>query len=164
MSSSTSRARARRAALLVTAVAVVALGAGCRPRPVSGREVGGGGGVATDIARRHDAARAAAGMAGLVVDGAMNANAQLHADRMARGGGGCNIWHSNELGAWYAGHSAAENVSCIAPCPGDGGQAMSMWLASPEHRVNVLDPAFHRIGVGVTCNGREMLAVVHFRD
>lgn len=96
----------------------------------------------------------------------MFANAQFHADRLARGGGGgCNLWHSSELGSWYAGHSAAENVACVGPCPGDvAQQMMGLWLNSPEHRANIYDPGFRYIGVGVACNGRAMFAVVHFRS
>jgi len=41
---------------------------------------------------------------------------------------------------------------------------MSMWLNSPEHRVNIFDAGFRYIGVGTACDGRVMFAVVHFRS
>jgi uncharacterized protein YkwD len=96
----------------------------------------------------------------------MNANAQFHADRLAgAGGGGCGLFHSGELGSWYAGHSSAENVACVGPCSGNAAQQfMGLWLNSPDHRANIFTPDFRFIGVGVACNGRELFAVVHFRS
>lgn len=153
--------RARRGALAAIALSVALLGAACVPPPSGG---GGGGGVAGDIVNRHNSARANSGLPGLAVDGGMNANAQMHANRLAGGGGGCgNLWHSGELGAWYRG-SAGENLGCVGPCPSNGAQLMSSWLNSPAHRANILNGGYRFIGVGVVCSGGVQYAVVHYRS
>lgn len=157
------RLHARHAVLVAIGLAIIVVGTACVPTPSAGPS--GGGGVAGDIINRHNGARANAGLPGFSVDGAMNANAQFHANRLAGGSNGCgNLWHSGELGAWYSGHAAGENVACLGPCPGDGAQMMSMWLNSSEHRANILNGAFRYMGVGVACNGHIMMAVVHFRS
>jgi uncharacterized protein YkwD len=156
--------RARHAVLVAIALSIIVVGTACVPKPSAGPSGGGGGGVAGDLINRHNGARANAGLPGFMVDGAMNANAQFHANRLAAGSNGCNLWHSGELGGWYSGHAAGENVACLGPCPGDGGQLMSMWLNSPGHRANIMNGAFRYIGVGVACNGHAMYAVTHFRS
>jgi uncharacterized protein YkwD len=154
--------RARRGALIAIAISLAVLGAACVPRP-SGAPSGGG--PIGDIISRHNSARANAGLPQFAVDGGMSGNAQAHANRLASGAGGsCNMWHSSELGSWYSGHAAAENIACVGPCPGDGAQMMNMWLNSPEHRANLLNGGYRYIGVGAACNGRAMFAVVHFRN
>jgi uncharacterized protein YkwD len=120
--------------------------------------------VVGDIINGQNNARAQAGLPGFAVDGGMNANAQFHANRLAGGGSCGNLWHSGELGSWYAGHSAGENVGCVSPCPGSGGGFVSMWLNSAAHRANIMNGGFRYIGVGATCNGRAMFAVVQFRN
>jgi uncharacterized protein YkwD len=155
--------RARRGALVVIALTLVVVGAACRPSPSAGPAASSS--PINDIVGRHNGARAQAGLPQFAVDGGMNANAQFHAERLASSGGGsCGLWHSGELGGWYGGHAAAENVACVGPCPSNGAQMMSMWLNSPEHRGNIFNGGYRYIGVGVACNGRAMYAVVHFRS
>jgi uncharacterized protein YkwD len=161
-----SRHRTRWGAIVAVVLALAVLGAACAPKPAAGPSASGGSGIVGDIINRLNSARAQAGLPGFAVDGGMNANAQMHANRMAAGGGGgCgNLYHSPELGAWYAGHSAGENVACASPCPGNGGQFVSMWLSSPPHRANIMNGGFRYIGVGAACNGRAMYAAVQFRN
>jgi uncharacterized protein YkwD len=121
----------------------------------------------SDIVNGHNQARANAGVPGLSVDPGMNPHAQFHADRLAdMGGNPCVIAHSSkiELGAWYAGHDAAENVGCIGPCPSNGAGFQKGWMNSPPHRASMLNDKYAFVGVGVACNGRAMFAVVHFRS
>jgi uncharacterized protein YkwD len=117
-----------------------------------------------DIVSAHNQARADAGLPGSSVDPGMNAHAQFHADRLAKkkSGNVCGIAHSSEIGAWYAGHYAAENVGCIWPCPSNGAGFHNGWMNSPSHRANILDGRYAFVGVGIACNGRAMFAVVHF--
>jgi uncharacterized protein YkwD len=118
-----------------------------------------------DIVNGHNQARANAGLPALSVDPGMNAHAQFHADRLANmGGNPCVIAHSSEIGAWYAGHYAAENVACISPCPSNGAGFHRDWMNSPPHRANILNGRYAFVGVGIACNGRAMFAVVHFRS
>jgi uncharacterized protein YkwD len=159
------RSRARRFALVAIASLLVVVGAACRPPAASAPSSQGGGALLSDIVNRHEGARASAGLPQLAVDPGMNGHAQFHADRLAASAGGsCNIWHSGELGGWYAGHAAGENIACLGPCPSNGGQLMSMWLNSPEHRANIYNGGFRYMGVGAACNGRVLFAVVHFRS
>jgi uncharacterized protein YkwD len=97
----------------------------------------------------------------------MNANAQFHANRLlAASGGTCNnLFHSGELGSWYGGFAAAENVLCgNGGCPGDGAGIVNAWMNSPEHAGNILNPAYAWIGVGISCNGALFFAVAHYRS
>ena len=120
-----------------------------------------------DIVNLHNQVRANAGLPGLTIDPGMNAHAQFHADRMATmGGNPCLIAHSSqtELSTWYAGKYSAENVACIGPCPSDGAGFQKSWMDSPPHRANILNGRYAFVGVGITCDGPAMFAVVHFRS
>ena len=159
------RIRAPRMALVAVVLAVVLVGVACGPTPAPGPSASAQGGVAGSIINGMNGARGQAGLGGFAVDGGMNANAQFHANRLASGGGGCNnLYHSSELGAWYAGHAAGENVACVSPCNGNGGQIVGLWLNSPSHRANILDGGFNFVGVGVACNGNALYAVAQFRS
>ena len=72
--------------------------------------------------------------------------------------------HSSEIGTWYAGHYAGENVACIGPCPSNGTGFQNDWMNSPPHRANILNGRYAFVGVGIACNGSAMFAVVHFRS
>jgi len=159
MSRITHRLRARRVALGALVIAVLATA--CVPRAgAPAPPSSAGSGVVGDIVNRHNSARAGSGLPAFAHDGGMDGRAQFHADRLAGSGGGCPVWHSSqgELLSWYG--TGAENVACVG---GGGAQVMGMWLNSPAHAVNIVNPAYHFIGVGVNCSGGRMLAVVHFR-
>ena len=47
-------------------------------------------------------------------------------------------------------------------CWGDASRVMTGWMTSPEHRPNILDPHYHRLGIGVACDGRHTYFVVQF--
>ena len=155
------RDRARGGALIVIVLALVVLASACVPRP-SGGPAPASGGPVNDLVNRHNGARANAGLPGFAVDPGLNGYAQFHAERLAGGGGQCNLWHSGELASWYPGHAAAENIACVGPCPSNGAAAMSMFLNSPTHVANILDGGFRYIGAGAACNGRVMFFVVHY--
>jgi uncharacterized protein YkwD len=124
------------------------------------------GAIVDDIVNGHNQARANAGLPPLSVDPEMNVHAQFHADRLANAGASdpCTITHSSEIGTWYAGHYAGENIACVYPCPSNGALFMNRWMNSAPHRANILNGKYAFLGVGIACNGREMFAVAHFRS
>jgi uncharacterized protein YkwD len=50
--------------------------------------------------------------------------------------------------AGYLFSTAAENLAEGTDSP-DG--TLRVWMASPEHRANILNPAFHDVGFSVVC-------------
>lgn len=121
--------------------------------------------AALDNSVRQNDVRELNGIPGIWVDGSLQQNAQMHAERLAAGAPNCSrLWHSDEMAAWYGGHTWGENVGCVPGCPNDAGQIVNIWLASPGHAANVFNPAFGRIGVGVACSGSVQMVVAHYRS
>ncbi len=149
-----------RRGVLVAVLSVALLGAACLPPAPSASS------VVNDVIARQDQARRQAGLPGFLGDAGMNENAQRHAQRLASSSGGtCNLWHSGDLAALYSGHNAGENVACIAGgCQTDGARFASMWLDSPGHRVNIMNPVYRYIGAGAYCDGARTFAVTHYRS
>jgi uncharacterized protein YkwD len=108
------------------------------------------------IATTINAARAASGLPRLRVSGSLRTAADAHSNEMLRDGyfshasadgssartrlahyypsAGYRRWHAGEVLLWYS--------------PGvDAATAVRDWLASPEHRVILLSPAYREIGV-----------------
>jgi uncharacterized protein YkwD len=138
-------------------LAVLALAA-CGPAP------GPASAAASDVRARTDFIRGLNGRGPLTFDGYLEGNAQLHADRLADGATSCNdLWHSGEMGVWYSGTAWGENIACVPGCPADGAAPIDLWLDSPGHNANLLNPAWNVTGVGVTCNGTVQMVVAHYR-
>jgi uncharacterized protein YkwD len=145
-------------------VATMAIGL-VLPMVACGPAPGPASAAASDLRARTDSYRAANGRSPLTLDGYLEGNAQLHADRLAAGATDCsNLWHSTELSAWYAGSWAAENVGCDGGCPADAARVFSMWRASPSHNPIMSDATYGLTGVGVTCNGTVEIVVAHYRS
>ena len=145
-------------AIATMMVCAIALGA-CGPAP------GPASSAASDVRARTDYLRLISGRNALAFDGYLEGNAQLHADRLADGASSCNnLWHSGEMGSWYAGFWWGENVACVPGCPGDAALAVDLWINSPAHYANLLNPAWSVTGVGVTCNGILEMIVAHYRS
>lgn len=121
---------------------------------------------ADDIVARTNYLRSLGGQGAMTVDGGMQAHAQAHAARLAAGARSCAgaLWHSPELGSWYPGRSAAENLACVPGCPKDGGQAFQLWWDSPLHHANMMNPAYGFIGTAAHCNGSIMVVVGQYRS
>jgi uncharacterized protein YkwD len=154
--------RSKRTRLLI-ATATIVIGAlalvACGPAP------GPASAAASDVRARTDYLRLINGRNALGFDGYLEGNAQLHADRLANGASSCNnLWHSGEMGSWYAGSAWGENVACVPGCPNRGGQVLGLWWHSPGHQANLLNPAFGLQGVGVACNGAVEMVVAHYRS
>lgn len=155
-------ARTGRILLLVGALAAFVLLAACDPPPPPPPSSP----AAADIVERHNYLRSLNRAGPLVADAGMQANAQLHADRLVAGAASCAapLWHSPELGAWYPGTLSGENVACVPGCPTSGQQPFDLWMNSPPHAANVLRPEFTRIGVATQCNGSVMMVVAQYRS
>jgi uncharacterized protein YkwD len=146
--------RAPAAIALVLATTVVAVAAGARaPAPI-------------DTLRRHslelvNAARREAGLRPLARDAALTGAAQAHADDMLRRHYFAHLAPDGGtlLGRYAAalGHgpgAVAENIARCRNCtvPADAAAVESLqadWLASPEHRRNILDGGMTRYGFGL---------------
>lgn len=103
---------------------------------------------------RHNYYRCQYGLSELGQNGTLAGYAQQWASQLASESPptGCAISHSN-LGQWYSGVAAAENVVCstYSPCAGAGSWAVDAWMNSPSHRTNILNPLYHNVGVGAAC-------------
>lgn len=107
---------------------------------------------AADVVALTNVARTAAGVPPVVVDPAVQRAAEVHsADQAAMG----RMTHAGSDGsnagdrlerAGYVWGTWAENVAAGQPGATDVTDA---WLASPGHRVNMLNAAYEHIGVAV---------------
>jgi len=108
--------------------------------------------VCSQMLKRVNAERASAGLPPLTLDPRLNAAAQRHAEDMLQRSyyshispdGSAPIDRARRSG--YAARLVAEN---IARGPTSVDEVMDNWLASPEHRRNLLHPGFTELGVGV---------------
>lgn len=151
--------RNRRVVVAAAAVLAMLFVAACTPAPPPSSP------AALDNSVRQNYVRELNGIPGMWVDGSLQANAQMHAERLAAAASDCSrLWHSGEMASWYGGHTWGENVACVPGCPNDAGQVVNMWLGSPVHAGNVFNAAFGLIGVGVSCNGSVQLVVAHYRS
>jgi uncharacterized protein YkwD len=138
------------------------------PPPPPCVDAGGTGSLVGDLLNSHRSIRCQNGLGDVALDGSMNDHAQFHAQRLMGAGACNNLFHSTELSAWYSGAGAwGENLACIdwsGGCWGDAAKVMDMWMASPEHRANILNPSYHWMGIGVACDGRRTYFVTQFRS
>jgi uncharacterized protein YkwD len=108
--------------------------------------------VRSEVLARVNAERAAAGLPPLVLDAQLSAAAQGHAEDMLLRS------YYNHLSldgsspsdrvrrSGYTARLVGENIARGALSP---GEAMDNWMASREHRRNLLHPGFTDLGVGV---------------
>ena len=101
---------------------------------------------------RANAERANAGLPPLILDPRLNQSAQRHAEDMLLHS---YYAHSSPDGSTPAarvrqsGYSAGLVGENIARGPFTVNEAMDNWMASREHRRNLLHPAFKHLGVGI---------------
>lgn len=104
-----------------------------------------------------NATRAGQGLAPLRVSIGLSSAAKQHSGEMVRLGyfshdsaGGSSfdsrIARSYPFSANYRHWKVGENLVWEAPDL-DAGEAMRLWMASPEHRKNILDPSWTEIGI-----------------
>jgi uncharacterized protein YkwD len=157
--------RTRRILLVSVALLAFAFVAACGPSVAPAPPIGSTP-QADDVVARTNYLRLLGGTGQMTVDGNMQAHAQAHAARLAAGSSTCvnSLWHSPELGLWYPNQGAAENVACVPGCPKDGAQVIDLWMGSPSHRANMLNPAYSYTGTAASCNGSVMFVVGQYRS
>ncbi|MFG1941728.1 CAP domain-containing protein [Nonomuraea sp. NPDC048826] len=108
-------------------------------------------GMAADVVRLTNAARAKNGCRPLKTDARLTRAARTHSMEMARSGqfthespDGASPWDRMERAGYHNG--TAEN---IGRGYASAQEAVRGWLASPDHRRNMLNCDFNAIGVGV---------------
>lgn len=131
------------ASLLAGVLALALLLTPARPTPTS-----------TDLLPAANAARAAAGVAPLAVCWPLEVDAMVRAHVvLARDPDGLHEadhagFAAGILGAGYT--TGGENLALLAPAtldaPADRARVAALWLGSPPHRRNLLDPAFRCFG------------------
>jgi uncharacterized protein YkwD len=104
----------------------------------------------TTLLRAVNRARAAHGLRRLRIDATLARAARSHSLEMLRGGYFAHGDFGRRMTAFHVlGPTAGENLAW-----GDGtyatpGSIVAEWLASPEHRANLLRPGFARVGIGL---------------
>ena len=149
--------RVRRLLPFVGLVVALLLVAACTPPPAPSLSP-----VENDVFGKHFVYRAAHSLPELQLDDGVSANAQKWADNLAKPGNDCSALTHSDIKTTYAGQSAAENIACVSGCPANADVVWGLWLASPGHLTNIQNPAYNRIGIGVTCNAGVEMYVVQF--
>jgi uncharacterized protein YkwD len=143
----------RRIAVLA-ALAVLAAPASGSARPQGA--VSPSGSVQAALVRQINAFRAAHGLSRLRLSPALNAAAAAHSTQMARMG---YFSHSSANGGsfsqrvasyyparGYRSWTVGENLAYGAPDL-SAARALKLWLASPPHRANLLEPRWRELGL-----------------
>ena len=138
--------------LLAVAAALFAAGSHAATQARAARLSSLETGVLADI----NAFRASHGLARLRLNAQLSSAARAHSQQMAADGyfahnsaDGAAFW--KRIQAFYASSpwhywSVGENLLWSSPDV-SAGQAMQMWLASPEHRANLMNPRWREIGI-----------------
>jgi uncharacterized protein YkwD len=112
-----------------------------------------GAGAATSaegsLLRQMNAVRAAHGLAPLRFDAQLESAARFHSREMLADG----VFQHGAFAARMArfrvtGSLAGENLAWGTGARGTARGVVAAWLASPEHRANLLRPSFRRVGIG----------------
>jgi uncharacterized protein YkwD len=97
-----------------------------------------------------NAARTAHGLRRLRLDLTLRSAARSHsADMLHRNYFAHGAFASRMAAFHVQGRQAGENLAWGSGAYGRAAAMISEWLASPEHRANLLSPAFSRIGIGL---------------
>jgi uncharacterized protein YkwD len=149
-----SRPFSRRVLLAIAGLSVLAGAAACSTVSVPS---GGGAGASSSATSTLAGIRSSAGLAPLVADAQLEQAALQQAGYMAARGrmshttGWGKDFHSRVKANGIAG-AAAEN---IAEGRFDQQKLFSIWMNSPGHRRNMLDPRFTRFGLAYVRDGRD---------
>jgi uncharacterized protein YkwD len=97
-----------------------------------------------------NAARTAHGLRPLRLDLTLRSAARSHSADMLHRNYFAHGAFAGRMAAFHVqGRQAGENLAWGSGPYGRAGTMISEWLASPEHRANLLSPAFSRIGIGL---------------
>ena len=145
---------------MVKRLLVLGLVAGLATAPVAfaGRNSAGQASIQTldaGVLVQLNAIRTAHGLVPLKVNATLSVAAERHSAEMLADGYFAHNSHNgspfrkrltSSSGAALHGWSVGENLLWSSP-EVDASAALRMWMASPEHRRNILDPSWREIGV-----------------
>ena len=104
---------------------------------------------ATSFLRAVNTARAAHGLGALRPDARLAAAARSHSLELMRADAFTHGAFRSRMIRFHAvGPVVGENLAWGSGTYGSPAHVVAMWLASPEHRANLLRPGFTRIGLG----------------
>jgi uncharacterized protein YkwD len=148
------RSRTKHIKALIGVMAIAALVSACGPRPSAGPGSCGPDDVTGAVFNRINADRAAYGLGPLSWSGQLGCLASDWSNHMASTG----VMSHRDLSAvlgWpgYEGwHTLGENV--LEGPPGTTADQMEdAWMASSDHRANILSGAYSYVGVGFAVSG-----------
>jgi uncharacterized protein YkwD len=97
-----------------------------------------------------NAARKAYGLPALRLDPTLTEAAQAHSSDMLRRDYFAHGNFPGRMAAFHvSGRTSGENLAWGSGAYGRAGEVVREWLASPEHRANLLRSGFSRIGIGL---------------
>jgi uncharacterized protein YkwD len=97
-----------------------------------------------------NAARTAQGLRALRVDLTLRSAARSHSADMLRRNYFAHGAFAARIASFHVGgHQAGENLAWGTGPYSQAGTIIAEWLASPEHRANLLSTGFSRIGIGL---------------
>jgi uncharacterized protein YkwD len=103
----------------------------------------------SSLLRELNRVRAQHGLGALHADSHLQQAARAHSQEML----GSNVFEHGAFGSRMArfnvtGRLAGENLAWGTGSRGSAQGIVAAWLASPEHRANLLRPLFNRVGIG----------------
>jgi uncharacterized protein YkwD len=109
---------------------------------------GGSTRSSSSLLREMNRVRAQYGLGGLSADSHLGRAARAHSREMIQS----NVFEHGAFGSRMiqfavTGHLAGENLAWGTGSRGSAQGIVAAWLASPEHRANLLRPSFTRVGV-----------------
>jgi uncharacterized protein YkwD len=121
---------------------MLALAPGAVAAPASSSEAG--------VLAAVNAARTAHGLGPLRLDLTLRSAARSHSADMLRRNYFAHGAFATRMAAFHVqGRQAGENLAWGSGPYGRAGAMIREWLASPEHRANLLSPVYSRIGIGL---------------
>ena len=103
----------------------------------------------SSLLRQMNLVRSQHGLGRLSFDTHLERAARAHSREMlASGTFAHGAFGSRMLQFTIAGSFAGENLAWGTGVQGTAGGVVAAWLASPEHRANLLRPNFRRVGIG----------------
>lgn len=106
-------------------------------------------GTQADFLGAVNATRAAHGLRPLRLDAGLVRAARAHTLDMLHGGYFAHGDFYARMAAFHLRGTLGENLAWGSGSYGRAQAIVQLWLASPEHRANLLRPSFHRIGFGI---------------
>jgi uncharacterized protein YkwD len=106
------------------------------------------------LLRQMNGVRAAHGLAPLRLDVRLQGAARFHSHEMLAGDVFEHGAFASRMARFHVtGSLAGENLAWGIGRSGTAAGIVAAWLASPEHRANLLRPSFTRVGVGELTGG-----------